>query len=671
MDPSLIPEVPEESQVKTEEAVNATGPLDLDINDNILADVIQKKIDETEAHNKNKLKLPDRRKRNYDFWRGDQLNESEFEAWQVPHKNNIIWQDLEHRISIAAGRMPDIIVTPADNTPEKAESARKFEKILDIKVKNDVTKRIVKDGLRDLHNELTAAVKIRWDKERKDFIFELVRPAKFGVDYTATIPHDGYTLDNAELVYEWIEEPIAVVFAKFPKKKDELKELLGRTRDTEKFMLSKLRYLELWFTWYTKSGKPIEGTAWKYQHLILGKEKNSTFDYEGYEKPSEDMAPDGTPIVDQILRNHFDRPRKPYILFTYQNTGKGPVDDTSAVEQAVPLQKSLNKTGRQIIEISDNAVPKLAFAGKYIDKEQARRVTNDPNEHIWTSAQTEDVRQAVMSIKSDSPSPALYQNQAVIKNDIDSKFSTHGTSRGETETSESGVSKQITREGDLVTSDDMASIVVERVVYEMCNWAVQMMKVNYDKAHIIKNLGREGEMVYEELSRDNIDDGIAVNVKASSVDKQTKRADALALAARKAIDPFTMYEDLDYPNPKERAKRLILFLGGAQDGYARYMEDLGMETGPTLPGGQPGGQGMDAQQATLDIQRIEAGEVIEPQAIPTPEYMVVFKQYVESGALESQPPEVQQVFAEYLAKLQEFVGSQAGSPAPTETPPVV
>ena len=659
MDPSLTPETPEEEQIKKEEPVNTTGPLDLDIEDNILADVLQKKVDETEAHNKNKLKLPERRKRNYDFWRGDQLDESKLEEWQVPHKNNLIWQDLEHRISIAAGRMPDIIVTPADNTQEKKDSARKFEKILDIKVKNDVTKRIIKDGLRDLHNELTAAVKVRWDKQRGDFIFELVRPSKFGVDYTATIPHDGFTADNAELIYEWIEEPIAVIFAKFSKKKEELKVLLGRVRDTEKFMLSKLRYLELHFTWYTKDGKPIEGTAWKYQHLILGKEKTAVFDYEGYERASDDKAPDGTNIIDQVFRNHFDRPRKPYILFTYQNTGKGPVDDTSAVEQAIPLQKSLNKTGRQIIEISDNAVPKLAFAGKYIDKEQARRVTNDPNEHIWTNAQTEDVRQAVQSMKADSPSPALYQNQANIKNDIDSKFSTHGTSRGESVGDESGRSKQITREGDLVTSDDMSSIVTERVVYEMANWAVQMMKINYDKNHIIKDLGREGEMVYEELSRDTIDDGIAVNVKSSSVDKQTRRADALDLAARKAIDPYTMYEDLDYPNPKERAKRLILFLAGAQDGYARYMEDIGVETGPAM--GQPGQAGADGQQATLDIQRLEAGEDVVPEAMPTPEYMAVFKQYAESGALEQQPPEVQQKFATYLQALSQFVNSQGPS----------
>ena len=657
MDQLITPDVPEESQVKVEEPVNATESLALDIDDALFDSVIQKKIDETEAHNRSKLKLPDRRKRNYDFWRGDQLDEGTMEPWQVPHKNNVIWQDLEQRISIASGRMPDIVVTPADNTDEKKKSARQFQKILDIKVNNEVTKRIVKDGLRDLHNELTAAVKVRWSKERNDFIYELVRPGKFAVDYTATIPHDGFTADNAEMIYEWIEEPIAVVFAKFPKKKDELKALLGRVRDTERFMLSKLRYLEIWFTWYTKSGKPIECTAWKYQHLILGKEKNSTYDYEGYEKPSEDVAPDGSPIIDQIFRNHFDRPRKPYILFTYQNTGRGPVDDTSAVEQAIPLQRALNKTGRQIIEISDNAVPKLVFAGKYIDKEQARRVTNDPNEHIWTNAQTEDARQAVQAIRADPPSPALYQNQATLKNDVDSKFSTHGTTRGETQSNESGVSKQITREGDLVTSDDMASIVVERVVYEMANWATQMMKVNYDKSHVIKNLGREGDMVYEELSQDRIDDGIAVNVKASSVDKQTKRADALALAARKAIDPYTMYEDLDYPNPKERTKRLVLFLSGATDGYARYLEDIGAEVGPPVaPGGE---QGADAAQATLDIQRIEAGEDFEPQVMPTPEYMAVFKQYVESGELEKQPPEMRQKFAEYLQKLTGFVNSQA------------
>ena len=79
MDQLITPDVPEESQVKVEKPVNATESLALDIDDAIFDSIIQKKIDETEAHNRSNLKLPDRRKRNYDFWRGDQLDEGTME----------------------------------------------------------------------------------------------------------------------------------------------------------------------------------------------------------------------------------------------------------------------------------------------------------------------------------------------------------------------------------------------------------------------------------------------------------------------------------------------------------------------------------------------------------------------------------------------------------------
>ena len=653
-----IPEPEKEAEVGP---TVKTQPFELEIDDKELADILDKKIKKSNDFYKDELKLDTRRKENENFWLGKQLDESKFYDWQTPFKDNIIYQDLETRIAIAASRMPDIIVTPSDMAPEKISNAKLIERVLDLKVKSDTTKRMIKDGLRNLHLYLNAAIKCRWDKNRGengDFYFELVRPHRLVLDHTANYPHDGFTADNMDFVVETIEEPLSLILKKFPTKRDELFIALSIVKGTSAQMISKLKYQEVWFTWYGKEGEILEGVFWKYKKIILGKGKHPYYDLEGHSKTDEN----GQVVEGTFYNNHFDRPRKPYIFFTHQNLGRSPIDDTSPVEQSITLQKTINKQGRQITDISERAVPKLAFSGRYIDREQVRRITNDPDEHIWLK-DAENVNQAITSIAAQPPSQTLLQVMLQNRSQIDSKFATHSTTRGEQIPNESGVSKQITREGDLTISDDIVNITVERVVYEMANWAVQMMKVMYDKSHFIKDLGKDGEVANIELKRDLIDDGIAVNVKASSVDKAQRRADALNLAGQKGIDPLSLIEDLDMPNPKERTKRLVLFLQGD---YQGYLNAVGIKT--EQPQGQASASGEDQgrQQAVLDIQRLEVGEDFEPTQ-PTAEYVQALVEYINSDQFAQQPPEIQIRFKEFIGKLRGSIEQQP----PIETPPEV
>ena len=668
------PSVPSSEEEKQEVITVESSPFDLNIEDDDFISIIDRKVQDADSFYKNTLHLDTRRKLNNDFWIGKQLDESKFYDWQTPYKDNLIWQDLETRIAIASSRMPDIIVTPSSGKDLKKDAAKQLEKVLDIKIRSDVTKRLIKHGLRGLHLDLQAAIKCRWDKTKGkdgDFIFERVRAERLIVDNTATIPDDGYTADNMEWIVEWLEEPVSVVASKFPAKREELYQQLGIVRGTQRQLATKIKYQEIWFTWYDKSGEIYEGTGWKYKTLVLGKMKNPYYDWEGYEhKLDEPKEVDGKKVsVETLYHNHFDRPRKPYIFLSHQNLGNNPIDDTSAVEQAIPLQKIVNKRGRQITEIADRAVPKLAFAGRYIDKEQAKRVTNDPDEHIWLQ-NAENINQAILAIPGTTPAPILYNDLVGNRMQIDSKFATHSTTRGEAQPNESGVSKQVTREGDLMVSDDIVNIVVERVVFEMANWATQMMKVMYDKPHYVKDLGSEGQYLEIELTRDRIDDGVAVNVKASSVDKQQKRADALVLASRRSIDPLSLIEDLDMPNPRERTKRLMAFL--AQD-PALYAKVVGIEMPQSnvMTNKTPE---ESKKQAILDIQRLTSGEQFEP-TMPDEAYVQVFMEYVQGEEFQVLEDDVKQRFTEYIAKLKEALAQQLtqaeaqGETAPTTPPP--
>jgi len=691
MDNTLTPDFGSiDSRQQTTEPVVAESTIELPITDQDLLAVVRSRNSVDLAFTKGVIKLDDRRKLNEDMWVGKQLDETGLYNWQVPYKDNLIWQDLENRIAIAVGRMPQIIVTPPSGKQEDKDMAESLEKVLEIKIQNDASKRIVKDGLRQLHLYLTAAIKCRWDKnigKHGDFIFELVNPRRLQLDTSAVIPHDGFTADNCEIISEWIEEPAGVVLSKFPKKREDLMRAFGFVRGTPRQMMAKIRYQEVWFTWYDQQGKLIEGVAWIYQSIVMDKMKNPYFDWQGYESVDENDE------VEELFFNYFERPRKPYILFSYQNLGRSPYEDTTAVEQSIPLQKIVNKRGRQITEISDRAIPKLAFAGSFISKEEARRVTNDPDEHIWMEQAT-DVRQAVQFIPAQPPSPVLLQDMMQNRNQIDSKFNTHATTRGDRVPNESGVSKQITREGDLAMSDDLADVTVQRVMYEMAGWATQMMKLMYDKEHYVKDIGKDGEMIEVALKRDAIADGVAVNVKASSTDKQQKRVDAQMEVARKMTDPLTYFEDMDKPNPKDLTKKLILFqmgAGGDPNAMLAYTQAIGVDLGmqppapetppgseapaaptgeapagapPSEPGATPqdtnldpngsvSGAGGDAEQAQADLQSILSGQMVEPATV-SPDYIAVFIQFVQSPEFEQLSPEQQQMLQQFVARMQEL-----------------
>jgi hypothetical protein len=651
----------EEDSKKVEQPVIQDPSLSLDLDDKTLINVLDKRIKESESFYEKNLKLKDRQKLNREFYLGKQLDELNVDEWEKPvYIDNVIWRDEETRISIASGRMPDIISVPPDPSEEGKKMAKTHERALDITVNSDQTARLIKSGLRQHDVFLIAASKCRWDEnlgENGDFLFELVDPKKIGFDHTAKIPHDGFTADNMDFIYEWIEEPLDVIVTKFPDAKDDLFKELGISTGTPMQMMAKVRYLEVWFSWYDK-GEKIEGVLHKYNKLLLDKMKNPYWDWEGFQKAGLDDM--GQPIVQDVYNNFFPFARKPYIFFSYQNLGESPIDDTNAIEQSIPLQRIINKRGRQITQISDRAIPKMAFAGNYITKESAAQFTHDPNQSIWLEG-VEDIRQAITTIPATPPNPILYQDKEEARSEIDSFFSTHSVTRGELTPGESGISKQITREGDLTISDDIVNIVIERVVYEMANWATQMMKLNYDKPHHIRHMGPDGEFEYLQLTRDSIADGLAVEVKANSTDKAMRRNLATTLSESGNIDPLSLHEDLDVPNPKERTRRLITYKLGEVDGYARYAAEIGID----VSGGQGGGD----QQALQDIQTLISGGQVNPPQQITEQYVMAFVNFVKGQDFASLQPQVQQIIQSYVQQLKASISQQAGGQqAPAEQP---
>jgi hypothetical protein len=201
---------------------------------------------------------------------------------------------------------------------------------------------------------------------------------------------------------------------------------------------------------------------------------------------------------------------------------------------------------------------------------------------LWLN--TEDVTKAYGFIAGAPPSPALLTDQENNKQSIDSKFSTHEATKGELNSVHmSGLARQLMMQGDITMADDLVTTVVDRVIWEMAQWCVQMMKVYYDDDHYSRTMGDDGKLVEQVINNGLITEGTLVNIKSNTIDDVTRKNNAMALLPIKGIDPLTLFEDLDMSNPKERTKRLLAFINGEGpngDGFAKYMSECGLGEEP-------------------------------------------------------------------------------------------
>lgn len=651
---------PRSTQLATPDIVTVdVPPLALPISES----TILQTLDYAESRGKTaraKLNLDQRTKTNIDFWAGHQVDESRLDRrYQEAHVDNVIRQDLENKIKLATGHVPDIFVSPPDKQDFNIEASRDIQAYLRDRLSGSVNKRLLKNGLRKLDLEFIGIIKVRYDKKYRRSVYELLDSKDVLFGEGAKVYEDGFTIDGTDVLFHYVEAPTQQVLNDFPSK---AKELMSMLAAHGKDIPSRIVYTEATFSWYDREGNCMQGVAWRYGTVLLGAMKHPYYDW------------------DNLKNNFFDRPRKNYILFSYSNLGRTVYEDTTDVEQGIPINRIINRRRRQITEIADRSVPKLAFMGGAMTKELASSISTNPNEAIILADgwEGEDIRGAMAVIPATPPNSILYNDLMDLRTRLNSMFAVQGATNVEVgkAAGESGVSKQITREGDLVTSDDITSFTLERVIYEMACWEMQLLRLfGDDDRPPMRITNTEGETEYIELTRQKIETDIQVVVIASSTNKQVRRADALQLLSAKAIDPYTLLEDLDVQNPRERMRRLHAFIQAQQVGdYSGYFEVLGID--PKTPFATE-------EDAKRDIEILRAGQLVQPR-LPGEKYVSTFtallrspewndpKQFDERAKLMIQGhlARLRVLVEEEVAKRQASAGVPSGQPGmPGMVPP--
>lgn len=619
-----------------------------------------KTMEEKSNEHWDKVELKKRQEKSRDYWLGKQLEDAKLYRWQTPYIDNMIFRNTETIISNALGRLPDIIVVPGGKGPNSKDIAKKLQQVLEIKLKSNEMRHILRMSARHLFTHLIGCIKYRWDEtigKDGDYIFEWVHPDNLLLDGTT------YLDQNPRIIIHYLEKTIKELQSIFPNKKEEIWKRFNIKRGTEKQLNTIIRYKETWFTWYDSEGKPVEGVGWNYdENLVFDTMKNQNWDYEGEERETGEMEVDvetgqEVPITEEFHHNHFDKQEKPFILLNFLNLGKHLIDDTSLIEQNLYMQDNVNKRGRQITDKATTANGKLVLSSDYITKKEAERINDDPGEHLWGKGRVQD---GVTRLKGEGPSATLFAAQNGDRQVIDAGFGTHPTLRGEKET-DVATTSSLLREGDVTRIDDFVEEALTRAMDRVVKASVHMMKVNYTALHFINDSGTDGEDLFIEMDQDRIEDGVVVKVKASTSDQRIQRAEAIELSKARMIDPLSLYEKTGEANPKEMTKRLILFTINPLAYLQEIMGEGGMpqELIDQLNAGAGEGGGVDPQ-AIQDIQLLQQGETPTPPQPITVEYLAGLANFMESPDYANMSPDLQALFADYLNQVNELAKTNGG-----------
>lgn len=487
--------------------------------------------------------LQNRRKKNEQYYKGVQLDESKLYSYQIPYIQNELFIATETITAYTTSSDPSVEVLPEDDSTQSRVMAGDLEWGLNVHSEKFKLGEKIEKIERSMYLKYVGIMKLYWDETAQDVVPRVIDPENIVVDKACRLG------ENPLFICETCTATVQQIFNLFPDKKDAFMREIGRVRSSNKLENSVYAYKEVWFTEITDEGE-TECVAWYIGNLLLDKKKNPNYLYDG----------DGVQLT-----NFLPRPMKPYVFFNYMNSGAHLIDETTPFEQAIPLQDALNKRGRQIMENADTANSILVFKSGSISSDEAENITRDPNQILLLQTQGDQpINSAFGEI-----TPHLLPNYVIndkqdIKNAIHSIMGTPSQFRGD---SNSDSTTGTLGEAQIVQSQasgrqDAIIRSLERGLDDYYKLLVQMMKVWYKDAKKFACRDNDGKFVMVELSRERIPDVAWVKVEHGTTQKKDKRRDeqvAMNLAQLGLIDPYNLFKDLGMKNADQRYDTLVKF----------------------------------------------------------------------------------------------------------------
>ena len=519
--------------------------LSLDTDDRELIGSFKRWITDSQGYwnDKSGYDLENSRNKNERYYLGKQLDTSKLYNYQVPFVDNQIYVGTQSIMAYTTGQDPTCEITPEDDSPQSKVMAEDLEQAVNIHSQKFNLSKKIKSAVKNMYVKRVGIIKLKFDPDIDDIVPVALDPDNVVLDKNCKLG------EEPKFVAETCTDTVAGLIKKFPEKEKEILSSMGRQRKTPKFLNQVIAYNEVWFTDECGDDEDRECVAWYFRDIILGKSKNPNYLYS-----KEGLA----------IKNFLDYPTKPYVLFNYLNDGTHLIDQTTPIEQAIPLQDVLNKRGRQIVENADTANSLLVLKTGSIPDEDAGNITRDPNQILMLDTPAE---QPVNSAFGEIP-PHLLPNYVIqdkqdIKSSIHNILGTPSQFRGDDSDREVGTL------GEARMMQSQASgrqdEIIREVEYSLDRYfrlLVQMMKVWYTKKKPFATRDNDGAFVYVELSRENMPDIANVTVSHGSIlrpDKERRENIAMTLAKMGLIDPYNLFKDLGLKDADKRYESLVKF----------------------------------------------------------------------------------------------------------------
>jgi len=571
----------------------------LDIPDEEITKVLDERINDSRAfwNNSASFNIKGRRERNNRFVVGDHWHDMPG-AGPVPYVQNEIFTAEQVISAYTTAQLPEVEVMPAKDTPESRLLAENVSNMLKYHSEEHDLQGIMCNVVLSILNNYIGMIELEYDPNCGpfgDIVPRYVNPTGVIVDKRAKQGKNPGFWSGTE------QNTAEELIAKFPKSADKIKD---KVQDK---LQSVITWRKVYLTVYIDK-KPTEAFVAYFDDVVLAKNKTPHWIYD------EEL---------EGVANYLPNAQKPVVPFNYINDGTHWIDRYGPIDQTIPLQQMIDRIGRQIQKGVAHASPVLVFNKKALPKPAADQITGEPWEKILVDS--EDVNKAYGVIQANQV-PAFVVNEIErLAASLHEIFGTPPQMRGEANNQQTATQDLMAR-NQAQGRQDLLVRAIDRGLDRYFKQLLHLMKVHYTEKHYASVLGEDGRFAAVALSREDIEDGIKIRVKAGStvpMDKGRLEAVALQLAKMGKISLLSLYEFLGVPNPGKHVERVIK----EQVDSVSVVEDIRNDD-----------QDMNAVE---DYELIKAGQDAPPRDDVDPQHIKTHQRQLLSNDFQMWPVENQ------------------------------
>lgn len=561
-------------------------------------------------------------KKNTRYYLGDQLDEKRLAEYQSKIIVNKIFQNLDTLVPVAAANIPAPVCTLPEGVEDDGKAidyrtyATQLEEMLLAIAQEQHLEYKLQEAVTQLELNYLAVLTYEYCEKEGEIEIEVEDSRKF------LLPGDGSR--------DWVIKRCAKTYGDL---KEEMEEGEGGEDLVKKFKGEVAekggRILNSSVLSYVKVYLP-EFSFYKWGNIIWGKEKNPNWN-------SED-----------VTKNHWKEPKIPFIFSDLWTLQRGVYARTTNVEQTLSLQDGINKRKRQWDDNASHANGQtVAYGEAGVTKEEAATLEKNRGKPNSVTFLQHANQGAVQNMTGRALDSSVYEDMVHSISEMDNLWGTHANLRGERTPGEE------TKGGrKLLISADETRIgriggMLDRMSQELYNAIAQLILVHFKEPQYSTYTGADGASKQVKISSDLIKQGLKVRVRTGSTirkDKVAQAGQALELWRLGALDPISLFERLDDPNPLRTAERLMLFKNAPE----QYIPSVSKEYEKRTMADREQEVLTAVAQASIENNLLVQGQTVAPYKDANIQHIWAHMEVINLPTFKELPPEIQVVFKTHV-----------------------